>query len=79
MKKKELKKNLRNTEEALLMMYSAYLECRKATVSVSNENATLKSQYIAAEYKAITATGLLTKEQRERLGFPGFVVLSDRN
>ena len=44
MKKKELKKNLRNTEEALLMMYSAYLECRKATVSVSNENATLKSQ-----------------------------------
>lgn len=79
MKKKELKKNLRNTEEALLMMYSAYLECRKATVSVSNENVTLKSQYIAADHKAITATGLLTKEQRERLGFPGFVVLSDRN
>lgn len=33
MKKKELKKKMRHTEDALKIMYSAYLELRKATYS----------------------------------------------
>lgn len=77
MKKNELKKKMRHTEDALKIMYSAYLELRKATVLMQNGNDITMNKWIANTKKTFDAASLLSKEQRKRLGFPNFIVLQD--
>lgn len=55
MKKKELKKKMRHTEDALKIMYSAYLELRKATVLMQNGNDITMNKWIANTKKTVSA------------------------
>lgn len=75
--KERTEEKMRHTEDALKIMYSAYLELRKATVLMQNGNDITMNKWIANTKKTFDAASLLSKEQRKRLGFPNFIVLQD--